>query len=157
LDQINNPNSNDNINDNKNDKNNNNLFVKNAMSSISPYIVLLWSQYIRWKNIHTKLSTSLVVTNQITIVIMEGATESIMDCVNIRMDVDDDEYIWNVGISNDGWKVASYILVRVLSSATHGILEGDLADELEYIEAQLNSSQQQPTPPLQPTLSNGSS
>jgi hypothetical protein len=174
---------------------------------------------------------------------------------------------WKFGISNDGWKVASYILVRVVASATHDILkpwqctlyltlstrnydaefnyiyrfvvrdnnvnfmdescghlqqveetyvvsghssrrsplfrnlnnthdgasgkgfsgagqtinragrsliddsvdsksgarrvriagEGDLADELGYIEAQLNSSQQQPTPPLQPTLSNGSS
>jgi hypothetical protein len=39
---------------------------------------------------------------QITIVIMGGATESLMECVNIRMGVDNDEYIRKFGISNVG-------------------------------------------------------
>jgi hypothetical protein len=63
------------------------------------------------------------MARQITIVIMGGATDSLMECVNIRMGVDNDEYIRKFGISNVGSKVTPYIFVRVLASATHGILK----------------------------------
>jgi hypothetical protein len=42
------------------------------------------------------------MARQITIVNMEGATDSLMQCVNIRMGVDNDEYIRKFGISNVG-------------------------------------------------------